>query len=1089
MENSGGFRERKAQKPLRYDDEDKSKELKNLLGEDDSSCDEQKYARSKIAVDIQGMTCSNCSGTIENCLKHLEGVEHASVSLMMERAEIVFRSAEISAEQIVEEIEDVGFDAKLIPLKAKDQQTNTHLLLAKPLSSKMEQNIRSLINLDGVSSVTINDGVIFSSQKYIHIQPDSLKQQAGVDLGTSSMFLEVEPVVPSSLAEVVVDFDPKRTGVRKIARILANMSMKWNSVQGEAAGVWIDTGNSLEAQQEEYKRKKRQEIRKWRMYFYVSVAFSIPIFFVAIISRNISGLSSALQQRVFGRFGLTWQALLLFILATPVQFGPGQTFVKSAIKSLRHGSASMDVLIALGSSVAYFYSVFSVVMAFVCGSSWHCTVFFDTSSMLISTVLLGRMMEHSTKGKTSEALTKLMTLQPKTALLVNVASKHSSTAASCSDDSKEQHQHHDLLDKKIGANVDSSSSSQLKIEQAVVIEQAVSETPSADYSKFEIEELSVHLVQISDILLVKRGTRIPVDGVVVGGSSGVNQSMVTGEAMPVYKGRGDTVLAGTTNVEQNIYIKATCASPEQMVLSQIVKMVQDAQAKKPPIQAVADRIAAVFVPFVVFASLLTLLLWVILLKTGCVSADTMSSEFNGDWFLFALMRAVSVLVISCPCSLGLATPTAIMVATGVGANHGVLYKTGEALEMAAKCDAVIFDKTGTLTEGKPKVVDEILCTNSMSMSPCLLWKMVRSVESLSEHILAKAITEYADTQLAALAHENKKLANSDSNHAEDPVKDFEAKTGFGVRGVFEGLRVVIGNKKWLDENDIKFPDYVLTSGRSQSERGNLCVYIAVKGQAVGVLGVSDSLKPDAGDTVQWLTKNNIEVHMLTGDTRRSAEYVAEQVGISMQNVTADALPQDKIDKVKELQRSGLHVLFVGDGINDAPALAMANVGVSVAKGTDIAMESADVVLVKDERLMELATVIDLSKTTLRRIKINFAWALVYNLLSIPIAAGILYPQFNFLLPPIAAAFAMACSSTSVVLSSLWLKRYKGPTSRTAGQIPSLSGSEGEGSIRLQDVTSALVGTSRYSHYDDLNGSSHNPGMTSYDDMQELDLVV
>eukprot|EP00469_Lotharella_globosa_P009867 CAMPEP_0167790736 /NCGR_PEP_ID=MMETSP0111_2-20121227/11512_1 /TAXON_ID=91324 /ORGANISM="Lotharella globosa, Strain CCCM811" /LENGTH=1074 /DNA_ID=CAMNT_0007683259 /DNA_START=15 /DNA_END=3239 /DNA_ORIENTATION=+ len=985
-------------------EEGKGREMNPFLsGHDEVSSgteyeNEKKPVTKKLVIDVHGMTCSNCSGTVEKCLNDIKGVQHAAVSLMMERAEVIYRPDEVKEDFIVEEVEDCGFDAKIRPQHSPLDHSVNIMRIVAPVSSAAADTLRSLIESPGILSVDIPSR---SDDKEGY--PSNM-----LYIPTPAATTTAPPAkIPRILQKVIVKFDPDCVGVREVAMMVADSLGSFGY-----EGVWLETGDTLEAQQAETAANKKRELELWRFYFYMSLLFSLPVFFVAVVCGNIEKLGKPLDQKVFSQFSLTWKALVLFILATPVQLGPGYKFCTAAVKSIRHGAASMDVLIALGSGVAYLYSIFSIFMSFACGTNWNCKVFFDTSAMLISVVLLGRLMEHLTKGKTSEALTRLMQLQPKMATLVK-ASREVSVTVQTLAMSKGAQSKNGMVEGKEGLDDDDDDDDPLDAKRASAAEESL-----AKLSEFGMEEISVHLVQKGDILLVKRGATVPVDGILVKGETAVNQGMLTGEALPVYKQPWDRMIGGTTNVEKNVYMQADCENGRDSVLSQIVRLVQDAQGNKPPIQATADAVAAMFVPAVVLASFVTFVIWLAVLASGI--APSLSNE---EPFLFALMRGVSVLVISCPCSLGLATPTAIMVATGVAASAGILYKTGAALEMAGRCTTVVFDKTGTLTEANASVVAHAIISLPKDLDEIKVWRMVASLESLSEHMLGSAIASFAmkEGQLTGSP-----TADTKRSDAQAEVKNYEARTGAGVRGVIEGSKVAIGNARWMKANGVEVTSKAEAVAASYNSKGHIACYIAVDDMIVGMVGISDTPKTDAPTLVQWLKEQNIKTYMITGDTANAAEYCASEVGIEQKNVYADALPQEKIRLIKQLQDSGEKVLFLGDGINDAPALAQADVGVSVSQGTDIAMETADVVMVRNDSLLDLATVIDLSRETLKRIKMNFGWALVYNVIGIPVAAGILFPAFHLLLPPELAALAMGCSSTSVVLSSLWLKRYSKP---------------------------------------------------------------
>lgn len=959
------------------------------MGDGDASASGAAVSLDKTVLALGGMTCSNCSGTIERCLNDLKGVDHAAVSLMMERAEVVFDPRVVNPAQIAEEVEDIGFEASVVPRRAEGAGT-VELWLPRVAGARAREVLRqALMRGRGINKVEFGRDCPPPRESVVFARHPAPAGRAA------------DPGPPDIATPATVYFDAAIIGSRDICARLGG-------------DVWLETGETLQAQQAAVARSRREELDKWRSYFVISLVFTIPVFFIAVICRYIGPVHRLLQARVFGpRIALSWQALLLFVLSSPVQFGPGLRFVDAAIKSVRHGAASMDVLVALGSSVAYFYSVFSVVMSFVAGSQWHCRVFFDTSAMLISVVLLGRLMEHTTKGRTSEALVKLMTLQPKRAHLVKTDGAVDVWGCGEAEEKSVKSAHAGAADAKKVLLSD--------LRERAARRAAVAEAGSVDdLATFETVDISVHLVQRGDILLVKKGETVPVDGVVVAGNTSVDQSMVTGEALPVERSRGDEVIGGTTNSGVNFYIRAGSVEPGESVLGQIVRMVQDAQTNKPPIQAFADSVAAVFVPFVVAASVLTFLIWFSLLKAGAVPAEWIPPQTDG--FLFALMFAVSVLVISCPCSLGLATPTAIMVATGMGATLGVLYKSGQSLELAGTATAVVFDKTGTLTEADPQVARvTVLRTDGKDESEGLrsLWSAVAAIESASEHMLGAAIARYARRE----AHAGVDLNSDESLAALPAVERFEAQTGAGVRGRVTGRTVVVGNARWMRENKVRVSKEAERLAGRYMDEGCIAVFVAVDGQVVAVMAITDSPKSDAESVVSWLLRAGTQVFMITGDAPASARAVADELGIDPENVVAGALPGDKTAAIRALQDEGHTVLFVGDGVNDAPALAQADVGVAVSKGTDIAVETASVVLVRDS-LEDLCTAIDLSRATLTRIKMNFAWALVYNVVSIPIAAGALYPVIHAGLPPVAAAIAMGCSSTSVVLSSLWLKRYR-----------------------------------------------------------------
>lgn len=616
----------------------------------------------------------------------------------------------------------------------------------------------------------------------------------------------------------------------------------------------------------------------------------------------------------------TWLAnpYLLLVLATPVQFWAGWRFYRGAWGALRHGATDMNTLVALGTSAAYLYSVFVTFFPSTLEQSGlPSATYFDTSAVIITLILFGKYLEAKAKGRTSQAIRHLMNLQPPT---------------------------------------------------ATVIRDGVESVAPAE------------AVQVGDLLLVRPGERIPVDGRIEEGSSEVDESMVTGEAFPVPKRLGDLVTGATINGSGSLRFRAERVGKDTF-LAQVVRLVEDAQGSKAPVQKLADRIAAIFVPIVLGIAALTFLIWWAL---GPAPS-----------YLLALNNAVAVLVIACPCALGLATPTAIMVGTGRGAQMGILIRSGQALEEAGRVDTVIFDKTGTLTAGKPRV--ERIVPSQGSEEELL--SIAASVESDSEHPLAQAVRSYA-------------VENGITPTAAD---GFQALPGLGVQASVGGQEVLLGSARYLEEAG------VVELERSFEGQGFTALYLAVAGVYRGALLIRDTLKPEAQEVISTIKNGGLEVWMITGDTEASAHAVARQLGID--RVLAQVLPSGKTDQIKALQSQGKRVLMIGDGINDAPALAQADLGIALGTGTDVALESADVALVSGD-LRGVGKALALARQTMATIRWNLFWAFLYNVLGIPIAAGILYPFFGILLNPIIAALAMAFSSVFVVTNSLRLRSFR-----------------------------------------------------------------
>ncbi|TEU07237.1 MAG: copper-translocating P-type ATPase, partial [Candidatus Aminicenantes bacterium] len=615
---------------------------------------------------------------------------------------------------------------------------------------------------------------------------------------------------------------------------------------------------------------------------------------------------------------------VLWMLATPVQFWIGWQFYKGAWGAFTHRNADMNTLIAVGTSAAYLYSVAATLFPSLFESGGlKPEVFFDTSAMIIVLILLGRLLEARAKGQTSEAIKKLIGLRPKTARV-----------------------------KREGKEID----------------------------------IPVEEVLVGDVIIVRPGEKIPVDGIITDGKSSVDESMITGESMPAKKEAGDEVIGATINKTGSFQFRATKVGKDT-ALAQIIKLVQDAQGSKAPIQRLADVIAGYFVPIVISIAIATFVVW---FNFGPSPALT-----------FALLNFVAVMIIACPCALGLATPTAVMVGTGKGAENGVLIKGGESLETAHKLDTVVFDKTGTLTKGEPEVTD-IIVFNSYSEEEVL--KYAASAEKVSEHPLGEAVIKKA-IETKIVLH--------------DP-KNFKAIEGHGIEAEVENVGVLLGNAKLLRDRNIEIKD-LIEKAEYFAKDGKTPIYIALNGHVAGVIAVADTLKENSVQAVEKLKKLGLEVIMLTGDNRKTAQAMARRAGID--RVLPEVLPEDKVHEIKKLQSEGKKVAMVGDGINDAPALAQADVGIAIGSGTDVAMEASDITLIKGD-LQGVVSAIELSKRTIRVIKQNLFWAFFYNVAGIPIAAGVLYPFFGILLNPIFASAAMAFSSVSVVSNSLRLRRAK-----------------------------------------------------------------
>ncbi|XP_030454846.1 copper-transporting ATPase HMA4-like [Syzygium oleosum] len=845
---------------------------------------------------IKGMACTSCSESVERTLSMVDGVKKAVVGLALEEAKVHYDKNIIDTNRIIEAVEDAGFGADLIT--TGNDLNKVHL------------------KLQGVNNP--EDAAVIQT---------TLESAEGVN--------EVE----MDLAEekVVIAYDPDLTGPRSLIDCIKEAS---NGSKSYNASLYIAPRRRESEQQE--------EVRMYRNQFLLSCLFSVPVFVFSMVLPMLHPYGNWLEYKIYNMLSIGM--LLRWMLCTPVQFVIGRRFYVGAYHALRRKSANMDVLVALGTNAAYFYSVYIMIKALT-SDKFEGQDFFETSSMLISFILLGKYLEVVAKGKTSDALAKLTDLAPDTACLVK-------------------------LDN--------------------------------DGNVISEEEISTQLIQRNDVFKIIPGSKVPVDGIVVTGQSHVNESMITGEATPVAKRPGDKVIGGTMNENGCLLVKATHVGSET-ALSQIVQLVEAAQLARAPVQKLADQISRFFVPTVVVAAFFTWLGWFIPGEVGLYPKGWIPKAMDG--FELALQFGISVLVVACPCALGLATPTAVMVATGKGASQGVLIKGGDALEKAHRVKTVVFDKTGTLTIGKPAVVSAVLFSSYSMEEFC---DLATAAEVNSEHPMAKAVMEHAKRL-------RKKFGSSTDHNAE--VKDFEVHPGAGVSGKVGEKVVLVGNRKLMRAFNVAIGREVQDYISENEQMARSCVLVAIDGKIAGAFAVTDPVKPEARRVISFLHSMGISSIMVTGDNWATAMAISKQVGI--QKVFAETDPVGKADKIKDLQTKGMTVAMVGDGINDSPALVAADVGMAIGAGTDVAIEAADIVLIKSN-LEDVITAIHLSRKTMSRIRLNYVWALGYNILGMPIAAGILYPFTGIRLPPWLAGACMAASSLSVVCSSLLLQSYKKP---------------------------------------------------------------
>jgi Cu+-exporting ATPase len=823
---------------------------------------------SKATLGVTGMTCASCAQVIEKTLGRTEGVDAAAVNLASERLTVSFDAREIDIDSIVAAVEGVGYGAKELDGAAGPKEVH------EPRHGKVTL---AVTGMTCAACATLVER--------------SLSKLAGVDTAAVNLGIET----------ATVEFDAAEVGVDDLIGAVRDAGYDATVRPERVPGMDLAHDEQVAAQEAYLKRQ--------RYLLIFSAALSLPILLLAMVPPFMGMLPE--QQ--------AWY--VMFALATPVQFLAGRQFYQGAWAALKQRTGNMDTLIAVGTSAAYFYSVAATFFIAEAGG-----VYYETSALLITFVLLGKMLEARAKGRTSDAVRRLVGLAPQTARVVRGG-----------------------------------------------------------------EELDVDVAEVvvGDTVIVRPGEKVPVDGVVVSGLSSVDESMLTGEPIPVEKTEGDTVVGATLNKTGAFTMRATGVGADT-ALARIVRMVEEAQGTKAPVQRFADRVSAVFVPIVLVIALVTFLVWLF------VVPQFVDASFYADItpFVKALLTATSVLVIACPCALGLATPTAIMVGTGIGAERGVLIRSGESLETAYRLDAVVFDKTGTMTHGEPEVTEV-----EGDLPAERLLELAAAVERTSEHPLAEAIVARAREDGVEVTE----------------AASFEALPGRGVRGRVDGTDVLLGNRALMAQTGVDagfFEDRVI----ELEHEGRTVMLLAADGEAVGLVAVADTLKDGAREAVEALESQGLSVYLLTGDNRRTAAAVAGRLGIEDARVIAEVMPEHKSDTIIELQEKGLKVAMVGDGINDTPALAQSDVGIAMGAGTDVAVETGDIVLIRDDP-RDVVVAIELSAATMRKIRGNFVWALAYNSLGIPIAAmGLLRPEI--------AGAAMALSSVSVVTNSLLLRRFK-----------------------------------------------------------------
>lgn len=826
------------------------------------------YGTEKISIPVVGLHCISCVNTIEQEIKKLPGIKLAKVNYTTETAHIEFKSGEVTTAHIINAIKNAGYKTGQATLK---------------------------LGIQGMycgSCVTIIENALDNQSGVL---------SSSVDLGTET---------------AIINYIPGTVDISKIKNEIEKLGFK----AFDTSGVKLETGSDIKGEEEvdENQAAREKEYKTLMKKFTFAAVLALPVMFFSYPT-----LWNLPEQFQMGSPTLLLIWIAMSILSLPVMFWSGSQFYTGAWAAFKNRSANMHTLIATGITAAWLYSSVATYFPGIFPSAELADQFFDVVFVVVALVVLGMALELKAKGKSSEAIKRLIGLQPKTARVIR-----------------------------------NNSEIDIPVEEVV----------------------------LDDIVLVRPGEKISVDGIIVDGSSAIDEAMITGEAIPVEKRVDDEVIGGTINKTGSFKFKATKVGKDT-ALSQIIQMVEQAQSSKAPIQKIVDKVAGYFVPAVMITAIITFVVWYV---------------FGPDPnLIYALITFVTVLVIACPCALGLATPISLMVGVGKGAENGILIRSGDALETAHKLNIIVLDKTGTITEGKPSLTD-VVTVNGFGTDEVLSFGA--SVEKASEHPLGEAIINGANEKSLTLSN----------------PKDFNATPGFGVEATVDGRKILLGNLKMMQKYSIELAN-LLERSEQLADEGKTPMFVAIDGIAGGIIAVADVIKGDSVKAIAEFKKLGLEVVMITGDNSRTANAIAKQVGI--ERVLSEVLPEDKAFNVQKLQNEGKKVAMVGDGINDAPALAQADIGLAIGTGTDVAIEASDITLIKGS-LKGVVLAIQLSKATMKNIKQNLFGAFFYNGLGIPVAAGLLFPFFGILLSPLLAGAAMAFSSVTVVTNANRLRNFK-----------------------------------------------------------------